>query len=143
MHSASIGISPDLLASYVEEQLHALDGDARRQRLAEIRADLQRSIDSGSISTEDDVRVAQQFIVGLETELSAEPVVGTAIRPKSNARSVRRGAMAVMPRASLLILSLLGAARSGNARTAVVGVILVALVLIARSAYISLKAASA
>lgn len=143
MHGEEAKFSRELLVSYLEEQLLGLDDEARRQRLDEIRSDLEESIASDSISAPDDILIVRQFLADLDADSRSKPVSNEAPHPKNGTRAVRRGAMMLIPRASLLIFSLLGATRSGNARNAVVGVIAVALVLIARSAYVSLKATSA
>lgn len=142
MESGTAGISQDLLSSYVDEQLDGLAGAARRERLAEIRVELARDVDAGQLD-ERDASTVRSFLAGIDDRYPTADEPPAPPRPVNNARAVRRGVLAIMPRLMLIMMMLLGAARTGGARHAVFAGMAIVLIMIGRAAYLSVRTGSA
>jgi hypothetical protein len=142
MQSESAGVSHELLAAYVDEQLEGLDGAERNRKLSVIRLDLARDIDAGDW-TESEASAARAFLADFDRNYPAEPETPLQSRPVNHARAVRRGILAIMPRLMMIMIALMGAARTGGARHAVVAGMAIVFILIGRAAYMSIRAGQA
>jgi hypothetical protein len=139
MQTESVDVSRDLLTAYVDEEIKGLSPSARNSRLGEIRVELARDVD-GSEWNEQAAAVVRAFLADFD---ELYPVVPEPPAKKSTARQVRRGILKTMPRLTMILIALSGAARTGGVRHVGIALLVIIGFMIIRSAYLSSRAGAA